>query len=638
MRRSYPATSVFPRRPATGGPHSSTTSSRRARRATCSSPPKCCSAIMPPRRRGRSGDDSHGAVTAPARAGRERPGRRKEQRDRSQAHEAACAGQGPRGAHPRRVSCRAQRRDQPRHRGDTPAEGPASPPLRRGAHRGAGRVDPQQGRAPAAHRQARVRRLRAGGRRAPLARGAEGRPARGAGDGARGHRERGLRDRAHREHPARGPEPRRGGRGLQAPHRGARPHPGRAGRAGGQGPLHRGQRPAALAAPRGNQAGHRRRSALDGPRPRAARRLRRRRPQEGGREGHRRRAVGPRRRGAGAAVEKEAPPQGKARGRDLGPGAPPGGKTSAAARRQGAAPRRRGQRHDGDPLRQPARAGPHPRRHPGRVVMTEHTELPQAPAPLRASYVAPEAKPHRELTVRAVCVAVVVAALMGAAEPVVVLRIGYGPNMSVVSAFLGFIAISLLGLVTGVRGTRWENNLVEAARPAAGSGRGFMAVVLAAIDMLNARGLLNLHLSGPPIFPWLGPSWLLGVLLAVPLRKHYIDQENLTFADGTAAGETLLVLDEGPRQAGPRVAALGIGGGISGLFTLARQTLGWIPETIAFTFITPHAAALRIGVEVGVLSLGAGLLVGMRITLSMGLGMVLAWIVAPEPLFRAGLV
>jgi putative OPT family oligopeptide transporter len=253
-------------------------------------------------------------------------------------------------------------------------------------------------------------------------------------------------------------------------------------------------------------------------------------------------------------------------------------------------------------------------------------------------HVALAQQPKLELTTRAVCVAVAVAALMGAAEPVVVLKIGYGPNMSVVSAFLGFIALSLLGLVTGTRGTRWENNLVQTAGTAAGSGVGFMAVVLAAIDMLNQRGLLNLHLSGLQIFAWLAPSGLLGVLLAVPLRKHYIDQENLTFADGTAAGEMLLVLDEGPRQAKPRVLALGIGGFISAAFTVGRQALGKIPETINFTFLTPHAEALRLGSEIGVLSLGAGILIGLRVTFSMGLGMVLAWIVAPEPLFRRGLV
>src|SRR4051812_19229367 len=271
---------------------------------------------------------------------------------------------------------------------------------------------------------------------------------------------------------------------------------------------------------------------------------------------------------------------------------------------------------------------------------------PDFPAPeIRAGHAprlpvqpGPGTQPRLELTARAICVAVVVAGLMGAAEPVVVLRIGYGPNLSVVSAFLGFIAISLMGLVTGVRGTRWENNLVQTAGTAAGSGVGFMAVVLAAIDMLNARGLLNLHLSGLQIFAWLAPSGLLGVLLAVPLRKHYIDQENLTFADGTAAGETLLVLDEGPKQAGPRVAALGVGGAISAAFCILRDGFHKIPETINFGFLSRHAEALRLGCEVGVLSLGAGLLIGLRVTTSMLLGSVLAWVVAPEPLFNAGLV
>ncbi len=267
-----------------------------------------------------------------------------------------------------------------------------------------------------------------------------------------------------------------------------------------------------------------------------------------------------------------------------------------------------------------------------------HSPSPGSRMPRSSPGAGPMLSPRREMTARAICVAVVVAALMGAAEPVVVLKIGYGPNISVVSAFLGFIAISLIGLVTRVRGTRWENNLVQTAGTAAGSGVGFMAVVLAAMDMLNQRGLLNLHLSGLQIFAWLAPSGLLGVLLAVPLRKHYIDQENLTFADGTAAGETLLLLDEGPRQARPRVAALGIGGAVSAFSAVARQVLGWFPETVNFTFMSRHAEALRLGTEVGVLSLGAGLLIGLRVSLSMLLGTILAWVIAPEPLFRAGLV
>src|SRR5438067_13248685 len=165
-----------------------------------------------------------------------------------------------------------------------------------------------------------------------------------------------------------------------------------------------------------------------------------------------------------------------------------------------------------------------------------------------------------------------------------------------------------------------------------------MAVVLAAIDMLNQRGLLNLHLSSWQIFAWLAPSGLLGVLLAVPLRKHYIDEENLPFTDGMAAGESLMVLDQGPKQAGPRVAALGLGGLLSGGLTIARQVFGWIPDAVSFGFLSPHAASLRLGSELGVLSLGAGLLIGLRVTLSMGLGMVIGWVILPDPCVARGLV
>src|SRR6202158_1819485 len=133
----------------------------------------------------------------------------------------------------------------------------------------------------------------------------------------------------------------------------------------------------------------------------------------------------------------------------------------------------------------------------------------------------PDARePRRELTLRAVLTALVVAGLVGASYPYVVLKLGYGPNISVVSAFFGFIIISLVGSITGVRGTRWENNLVQTAGTAAGEA-GFMCVVLAAMDMLNAKPELGfqIHLGPWQIFGWLSLAGMLGVLLAVPLRR-----------------------------------------------------------------------------------------------------------------------
>ena len=70
-----------------------------------------------------------------------------------------------------------------------------------------------------------LRGLRDRGGRAALAGRPDGRTRRSAGGGARLHGPGGRRDRADREHPARGPQPHRGGAGLPLPRRRVRTDP-----------------------------------------------------------------------------------------------------------------------------------------------------------------------------------------------------------------------------------------------------------------------------------------------------------------------------------------------------------------------------------------------------------------------------
>jgi uncharacterized oligopeptide transporter (OPT) family protein len=155
--------------------------------------------------------------------------------------------------------------------------------------------------------------------------------------------------------------------------------------------------------------------------------------------------------------------------------------------------------------------------------------------------------------------------------------------------------------------------------------------------MLNTRAGLgfSLHLTSLQIFLWMMCAAFLGAFLAVPLRKHYIDEENLTFADGTAAGETLVVLYQGRREARLRLWGLTGSGLLSGLIALLRDGLQLFRGELAFGV---HGAALRLGTELGVLSLGAGLMVGLRITMSMGIGTLLSWVIAPSALVSRGWV
>lgn len=245
------------------------------------------------------------------------------------------------------------------------------------------------------------------------------------------------------------------------------------------------------------------------------------------------------------------------------------------------------------------------------------------------------AQPVPELTARSIIVGLFVAAIIGCAYPYCVLKLGFGPNLSVVSAFFGFIALVLILRAAGTNAR--ENNIVQTMGTSAGQ-TAFMCVLLAAFDMLNTKGVLNppIHLGTAQIFFWLCSASLLGILLAVPMRRHYIDEENLTYADGMAAGETILVLHEGREKGAgaPTVKALGVGGLLSGTLMIFTTWLLWIPDTLFFPGLRPMA----IGFNLSLLSFGSGLLVGFRICLAMAIGTAISWFILPRYLFAHGMI
>src|SRR5215813_673710 len=98
---------------------------------------------------------------------------------------------------------------------------------------------------------------------------------------------------------------------------------------------------------------------------------------------------------------------------------------------------------------------------------------------------APASASAPELTVRSVIVGLVVALVIGSAYPYCVLKLGFGPNLSVVSAFFGFIALVLIMRAASTNAR--ENNIVQTMGTSAGQ-TAFMAVLLAAFDMLHTRG------------------------------------------------------------------------------------------------------------------------------------------------------
>src|SRR5664279_792743 len=170
--------------------------------------------------------------------------------------------------------------------------------------------------------------------------------------------------------------------------------------------------------------------------------------------------------------------------------------------------------------------------------------------------VIPKPPGTREFTPRAVIAGIVVAAIMGASYPYVVLKLGLRPTVSVVAAFFGYLFLGILFR----NFNRWENNIVQTAGTSAAQ-TAFMCVILAAFDFVAQNPKLHYAFAPTPFqaFLWLTAASILGILLAVPLRRHYVVDEQLTYADGVAAAETIIVLDSRGPAARQGALALGLG-------------------------------------------------------------------------------
>src|SRR4029077_16863989 len=143
-------------------------------------------------------------------------------------------------------------------------------------------------------------------------------------------------------------------------------------------------------------------------------------------------------------------------------------------------------------------------------------------------------------------------------------------------------------------------------------------------------------------FLWLTSAGWLGVLLSVPMRRHFVVEENLAYPDGVAAGETILVLDARGKGSKAATRAMGWGSIASALvMTLRADTrlLGnvWfrIPEILP---LGPTGTTMNMGVSWSLLSLGAGMLVGIRVNASMLAGAIISWVIIPPLLLQNGVI
>jgi putative OPT family oligopeptide transporter len=248
-----------------------------------------------------------------------------------------------------------------------------------------------------------------------------------------------------------------------------------------------------------------------------------------------------------------------------------------------------------------------------------------------------------QLTWRAVLTGGLLGMAMAASNLYTTLKIGWAFGVAITACVLSFVIWNVLQRLTGGRMkplSILENNCMQSTASAAGVSTG--ATIGTAFGALLLLEGVHQPWWAVAIFTLL--TGAMGVFLAVPMKRQMINQERLAFPSGTAAAVTLKSLyskgAEAVRQAHVLVWGLVVGAGIGVLNTgtgtlriLDRlfEKLPWImlPEQVpanGFWLVNGRPLA-GFGFESSVLLIGAGMITGLRVSLSMLAGSLLLYVV-----------
>jgi len=218
-----------------------------------------------------------------------------------------------------------------------------------------------------------------------------------------------------------------------------------------------------------------------------------------------------------------------------------------------------------------------------------------------------------ELSVRAVFLGIGLSILLGAANAYLGLKVGMTVSASIPAAVISFAVL------------RWfrqanilENNLIQTAASAGESLAAGMIFTLPALIMLGAweefdyiQGTLLITLGG-----------ILGVLIAVPLRKALLDHPELTFPEGRATAE---VLKAGYSRPGA-VRALFSAAALAAVFKILQTGLGVAANSVTLAYQNSKVL-FGFGADLSAALLAVGFIVRLRIASLMLIGGVLVWII-----------
>ncbi len=247
-----------------------------------------------------------------------------------------------------------------------------------------------------------------------------------------------------------------------------------------------------------------------------------------------------------------------------------------------------------------------------------------------------------QLTWRAVLMGGLLGMAMSVANLYTTLKLGWAFGVAITACVLSYAIWNGLvaARVAKTKMTMLENNCMQSTASAAGySTGGTLATAVGALLLINGDAG---RMGWIPVTFWVGLVALLGVFLAIPMKRQMINQEQLPFPSGIAAAETLRSLYaegvESLHKARALLAALAAGG-LTGLLrsipydkaTGATLIPADLPLAVdLFKVKGQQINGHQLGgfaFEPSLLLIAAGMIVGLRVSASMLVGGLINYLV-----------
>jgi putative OPT family oligopeptide transporter len=257
-----------------------------------------------------------------------------------------------------------------------------------------------------------------------------------------------------------------------------------------------------------------------------------------------------------------------------------------------------------------------------------------------------------QLTWRAAFTGMLLGGVLSLTNLYVGIRTGWTLGVGITSVILSFAAFKLLAAAgLGREMTILENNAMQSIATSAGYMTAPLVSSMAAYMLVTGRVVPALHTA-----IWIVLLSLLGVLFAFPLKKRFINDEQLPFPEGYAAGVVLDSLHtERGREGMFKAKILTVGAVLSALIEVLRS--GRVMEAIRlkalalpdawddllYRFVTPRLLGtplrdLTIRLDTSIVMLGTGGLMGMRTAASLLVGAFVNYCVLAPLMIRQGII